>query len=51
MFSTLLEVRGNINDTVVKAFDSVITLNDIFITCTMLLEDKSNIHVTVIMVS
>jgi len=41
--STLLEVRGNINDTVVKVFDSVITLNDIFITSTMfstLLEDK-----------
>jgi len=41
--STLLEVRGNINDTVVKAFDSVIILNDIFITSTMsstLLEDK-----------
>jgi len=41
--STLLEVRGNINDTVVKAFDSVRTLNDIFITsamCSTLLEDK-----------
>jgi len=41
--STLLEVRGNINDSVVKAFDSVITLNNIFITSTMcstLLEDK-----------
>jgi len=33
--STLLEVRVNINDTVVKAFDSVITLNDIFITSAM----------------
>jgi len=41
--STLLEVRGDINDTVGKAFDSVITLNNIFITSTMcstLLEDK-----------
>jgi len=41
--STLLGERGNINDTVVKAFDSVITLNDIFITstvCSTLLEDK-----------
>jgi len=44
MCSTLLEVIwGNINDTVVKAFDGVITLNDIFITsptCSTLLEDK-----------
>jgi len=43
MCSTLLEARGNINDTVVKAFDSVITLNDIFITsptCSTLLEDR-----------
>jgi len=31
MGSTLLEVRGNINDTVVKAFYRVITLNEIFI--------------------
>jgi len=30
--SNLLEVRGNINDTVVKAFYRVITLNEIFIT-------------------
>jgi len=47
-------VKGNINDTVVKAFDSVITLNDIFMTSTMcstLLEDKQNIHDKVIMVS
>jgi len=41
--STLLEGKGNINDTVVKAFGSVITLNAIFITSTMcstLLEDN-----------
>jgi len=35
MCSTLLEVKGNIIDTVVEAFDSVIILNDIFITSTM----------------
>jgi len=43
VFHFILEVRGNINDFVVKAFDSVMTLNDIFITSTMcstLLEDK-----------
>jgi len=35
MCSTLLVVKGNIIDTVVEAFDSVMTLNDIFITSTM----------------
>jgi len=51
MCSTLLDVRGNINDTVVKTFDSVITLNDIFITsptCSTLLEVRGNINDTVV---
>ena len=51
--TTLFEVQEIINGIVTKAFDSVIKLNDIFMTspkCTTLLEAKKNIHGTLIMV-
>ena len=44
--STLVEVKGIIHDTIIKAFDSIIILNGIFMTspkCTIVVKDQGKI--------
>ena len=53
-YTTVVEVKENVHDTVIKAFDSVIKLNDIFMTSehfATVVEVKENIRDTIIMVS
>ena len=50
--TTEVEINGIIHDTVIKSFDSVITLNDILMTspnCTTVVEMKKNIPDTIIL--
>ena len=48
-YTTLIEDKGIIHDIAIKAFGSVITLNDIFMSgskCITIIEIKENIHGT-----